>query len=165
MLALRSGQERRASGLFVAEGPREVARAAAAGLRIVDTFYAPTLCDWPEGQAVSERVLAKMAYRAKPEGVIALVEAPRHVLPRDGTLYLVAVGIEKPGNLGALARSAEAAGADALVVAEGQTDPFNPNAIRSLDRRGPSRFRSWRPNSRRSSGSVSCSLQRSPLPG
>ena len=72
-----------------------------------------------------------MAYRAEPEGVIAIVEAPRRELPRDGTLYLVSVGIEKPGNLGAMARSAEAAGADALVVAEGQADPWNPNAIRA----------------------------------
>ena len=80
---------------------------------------------------MSERVLAKMAYRAEPEGVIAVVEAPRHELPRNGTLYLVAVGIEKPGNLGAMARSAEAAGADALVVADARADAWNPNAIRA----------------------------------
>ena len=81
---------------------------------------------------MSERVLAKMAYRAEPEGVIAVVEAPRlRAAARAGRLYLVAVGIEKPGNLGAIARSAEAAGADALLVAEARADPFNPNAIRA----------------------------------
>ena len=80
---------------------------------------------------MSERVLAKMAYRAEPEGVIAVVEAPARELPRGGTLYLVAVGIEKPGNLGAMARTAEAAGADALVVAEARADVWNPNAIRA----------------------------------
>ena len=80
---------------------------------------------------MSERVLAKIAYRAEPEGVLAVVEAPQRELPRGGTLYLVAVGIEKPGNLGAMARTAEAAGADALVVAEAQADPWNPNAIRA----------------------------------
>ncbi len=131
VVSLRSSGERRRRGLFVAEGPREVERAAAAGLRVLETFYAPALLDWPGAEAVSERVLAKMAYRAKPEGVVALVEAPRFGLPLGGTLYLVAVGIEKPGNLGAIARSAEAAGADALVVADGQADPFNPNAIRA----------------------------------
>src|SRR5262249_5446942 len=52
-------------------------------------------------------------------------------LPRAGTLFLVAVGIEKPGNLGAMARTAEAAGADALVVAEAQADVWSPNAIRA----------------------------------
>ncbi len=131
VVRLRSGRERRASGLFLAEGPREVERARAAGLRIVETYFAPALLEWGEGEPVSERVLAKMAYRAEPEGVIAVVEAPRRELPANGTLYLVAVGIEKPGNLGAMARSAEAAGADALAVAEARADPWNPNAIRA----------------------------------
>jgi TrmH family RNA methyltransferase len=131
VVRLRRGRERRRTGLFVAEGPREVARARAAGLRIVETFHAPELLEWPDGEAVSERVLRRMAYRAEPEGVIAVVQAPHRELPRGGSLYLVAVGIEKPGNLGAMARSADAAGADALVVAEAEADPWNPNAIRA----------------------------------
>ena len=131
VVRLRSGRERRRSGLFVAEGPREVERARAAGLRIVETYYAPALIDWGDGKTVSERVLAKMAYRSEPEGVIAVVEAPQRELPRGGSLYLVAVGVEKPGNLGAMARSAQAAGADALAVADGRVDAWNPNAIRA----------------------------------
>ena len=131
VVRLRSGRERRRMGLFVAEGPREVERARAAGLRIVATYFAPELLAWDEGDEVSGRVLAKMAYRAEPEGVLAVVEAPARELPRGGTLYLVAVGVEKPGNLGAMARTAEAAGADALIVAEGQADVWNPNAIRA----------------------------------
>jgi len=128
---LGEGRERRRTGLFVAEGPREVERARVAGLTIVATYYAPMLIEWHHGEEVSERVLAKMAYRAQPEGVLAIVEAPRRELPREGSLYLAAVGIEKPGNLGAMARTAEAAGADALLVADAQADPWNPNAIRS----------------------------------
>jgi len=131
VVRLRLGRERRRAGLFVAEGPREVERARAAGLTIVATYYAPKLIEWHDGEEVSERVLAKMAYRAEPEGVLAVVEAPHRELPRDGTLYLAAVGIEKPGNLGAMARTAEAAGADALLVAEARADPWNPNAIRA----------------------------------
>jgi TrmH family RNA methyltransferase len=131
VLRLRKSRERRRSGLFLAEGPREVERAKAAGLRIVETYFAPTLLDWPEGDEVSERVLGQMAYRTDPEGVIAVVEAPQRELPRGGSLYLVSVGVEKPGNLGAMARSAEAAGADALLVADGQADLWNPNAIRA----------------------------------
>jgi TrmH family RNA methyltransferase len=100
-------------------------------LRIIETFYAPELLEWDEGEPVSARVLAKMAYRAEPEGVIAVVAAPGRELPRAGSLYLVAVGIEKPGNLGAMARSAAAAGADALVVADARADVWNPNAIRA----------------------------------
>jgi TrmH family RNA methyltransferase len=131
VVRLRRGRERRRTGLFVAEGPREVERARAAGLRIVETFHAPELLDWPGGEPVSVSVLRKMAYRAEPEGVLAVVEAPRRALPRGGALYLVAVGIEKPGNLGAMARAADAAGADALVVAEAEADPWSPNAIRA----------------------------------
>jgi RNA methyltransferase, TrmH family len=132
VLRLRKGRERRRTGLFVAEGRREVERAAAAGLSVVTTYFAPALIAWDAGgEEVSERVLAKMAYRAEPEGVLAVVEAPRHDLPANGTLYLAAVAIEKPGNLGALARTAAAAGADALLVAEAQADPWNPNAIRA----------------------------------
>jgi RNA methyltransferase, TrmH family len=131
VLRLRKSRERRRAGLFIAEGPREVERARAAGLRIVETFFAPQMLQWDEGEEVSERVLGKMAYRAEPEGVIAVVEVPRRELPRGGSLYLVAVGVEKPGNLGAMARSAEAAGAAALVVAEGLADVWNPNAIRA----------------------------------
>jgi TrmH family RNA methyltransferase len=131
VVRLRTGRERRRSGLFIAEGSREVERARAAGLRIVATYFAPELAEWPDGEPVSARVLAKMAYRSSPEGVLAVVEAPARELPRGGNLYLVAVGIEKPGNLGAMARSADAAGADALVVADAEADPWNPNAIRS----------------------------------
>ena len=130
-LRLRKSSERRRRGLFLAEGPREVMRARAAGLHVVETFFAPALLEWDDGEPVSERVLAKLAYRAEPEGVVAVVEAPRHELPHGGTLYLVAVGIEKPGNLGAMARTAQAAGADALLVAEARADPWNPNAIRA----------------------------------
>ena len=132
MLRLRKSRERRASGLFLAEGLREVERARAAGLTIVATYFAPKLIDWPHGgEEVSEPVFRKISYRAEPEGVLAVVEAPRRELPRDRSLYLVAVGIEKPGNLGAMARTADAAGADALVVADTPADPWNPNAIRA----------------------------------
>jgi TrmH family RNA methyltransferase len=131
VLRLRKSRERRRARLFVVEGPREVERARAAGLRIVATYFSPALVDWPDGEEVSERVLAKMAYRAEPEGVLAIVEVPERELPTHGDLYLVSVGVEKPGNLGAMARSAEAAGAAALVVADAQADVWNPNAIRA----------------------------------
>ena len=135
VLRLRRSRERRQTGLFVVEGPREVERARAAGLRFRATFVAPELSPaaaaHPDAEQVSERVLRHMAYRTEPEGVIAVVESPTHELPSNATLVLVAVGVEKPGNLGAMARSAEAAGADALLVADGSFDPWNPNAVRA----------------------------------
>jgi TrmH family RNA methyltransferase len=131
VLRLRKARARRSAGLFIAEGPREVLRARAAGLTITATYFAPSLIEWDGGDEVDERVLRKMSYRAEPEGVIAVIEIPRHTLPDDSTLLLVAVGIEKPGNLGAMARTADAAGADALLVGDAECDPWNPNAIRA----------------------------------
>jgi TrmH family RNA methyltransferase len=133
VLRLRRGRERRRAGLFLAEGEREVRRAREAGLAIRATYFAPALLHWddPAAEEVDERVLRKMAYRDEPEGVLAVVEIPQRELPANSTLILVGVGIEKPGNLGAMARTADAAGADALLVAEGLSDPWNPNAIRA----------------------------------
>jgi TrmH family RNA methyltransferase len=148
VLRLRRSSRRRRSGLFVAEGRREVERALAAGLAVRDLYVAPELIDdWPrdrrggaDGDAVTldlsvtevtPRVLAHMSYRAEPEGVLAVVEAPQRAIPDEATLLLVAVGIEKPGNLGAMARTADAAGADALLLGDAESDPWNPNAIRA----------------------------------
>ena len=131
VVRLRSSRERRRRGLFLAEGPREVERARAAGLTVVATYFAPALIEWPGGEEVSERVLAKMAYRAEPEGVLAVVQIPQRDMPPDATLILIAVGIEKPGNLGAMARTADAAGVDALLIGDANADPWNPNAIRA----------------------------------
>ena len=131
VLRLRKSRARRDEGLFVAEGPREVLRAREAGLEIDATYFAPALVDWDDGEEVDERVLRKMSYRGEPEGVLAVVRIPRRTLPENATLLLVAVGIEKPGNLGAMARTADAAGADAILVADARSDPWNPNAIRA----------------------------------
>ena len=131
VLRLRRSRERRRTGLFLAEGPREVARAREAGLTLRAVYYAPALIEWDGGEEVDEHVLARMSYRAEPEGVVAIVEIPERGLPARPSLLLVAVGIEKPGNLGAMARTADAAGADALLVAGAAGDPWNPNAIRA----------------------------------
>ena len=132
VLRLRKGRERRRDGLFLAEGRREVERAVAAGLVVREVYFAPELiADWPGGEEVSARVLSRMSYRTDPEGVLAVVEIPQRTVPEGSTLLLVAVGIEKPGNLGAMARTADAAGADALLVGDATVDPWNPNAIRA----------------------------------
>jgi TrmH family RNA methyltransferase len=138
VIRLRKVRERRRESVFVAEGPREVGRALDAGLVVRSLYLAPELLpDWERehpgahAEHVSGRVLAKMAYRTEPEGVLAVFEMPHHELPKNATLVLVAVDVEKPGNLGAMARTADAAGADALLFAGADPDPWNPNAIRA----------------------------------
>jgi TrmH family RNA methyltransferase len=151
-LRLRESRDRRESGLLIAEGFREVERALLAGLRLVEWYACTELLNmeiaalrrrlpWNKsaddamGYDVSVSVLKKLAYRDDPEGLLAVFEQPRWTLeglPDDrDALLLIGVGIEKPGNLGAMARTAAAAGAAALVSTDGPIDPFNPNAIRA----------------------------------
>ena len=147
--ALRDRRERDREGVTILEGYRELTRAHAAGIPIRETFYCremfvgenndallDTLRD--AGSAIYEcsaNVLRKIAYRARPEGLIAIAEMKRKGLDEipakpDG-LYLVAETIEKPGNLGSILRSADAVGATAVIVCNKQTDIFNPNVIRA----------------------------------
>ncbi|MEM8739441.1 MAG: RNA methyltransferase [Planctomycetota bacterium] len=133
-------RERKRQGLLIAEGRREVERARAAGLRPMSWFVSE---DNPQASAlmqgeptwVSGAVMRKMAYHTKPEGVLAVFEAPRWSLadlPVNGDgFYLVAVGTEKPGNLGAMVRTAAAAGCDAVLAVAPEVDVFNPAAIRN----------------------------------
>jgi len=146
---LRKSRDRRRSGLFLAEGPREVSRAVAAGLDVLEVFYCSELMGEGETHAalsglrdsvavftVTEPLLKMLAYRDEPEGVVAVVSQPVWTLDDlktvdDGALYLVAVGTQKPGNLGAMSRTAAAAGCRAVLSCGAAVDAFNPNAIRA----------------------------------
>jgi TrmH family RNA methyltransferase len=85
--------------------------------------------------AVSSTVLAKVAYGERSDGIVAIVETPRlgldDLVLTDDPLLIVVEGVEKPGNLGAVLRTADGAGAHAVIAADPRTDPFNPNAIRA----------------------------------
>lgn len=131
------------------DGAREVLRALEAGVEVVEAFVAPGLVERPEGPAILARLaaagvarvdvadapLTRLAFGDRSEGVVVVIRTPP--LDLDGLptahdpLVVVAEGIEKPGNLGAILRSADGAGASALVVADARTDSFNPNAIRA----------------------------------
>ena len=97
-----------------------LARAAAGGIELV---------------AVGPRVMEKLAYGNRVEGVVAVAGTPRRGLAdlplAADALVAVVEGIEKPGNLGAILRTADAAGIAAMIVADGGTDLYNPNAIRA----------------------------------
>ncbi|MEM7577261.1 MAG: RNA methyltransferase [Planctomycetota bacterium] len=143
-LKLRQSRERRASGLLLAEGRREVERAFAAGLVCRELWVCDALLGGdfqPEGVtervfAASDKVLRKLAWHDDPEGVLGVFVAPRWTLAslpatRASDTYLVAVGTEKPGNLGAMVRTAAAAGCGAVLAVCPSVDVFNPAAIRN----------------------------------
>ncbi len=142
----QKASERRKTGLFVIEGRREVSLAVRQGIAIDHLFvcneiyredpYYPINTKSHYGvTVVSRAVYNRLAYRKDAEGVImtggkGLLSLNDLRLPADA-LILVLEGIEKPGNLGAVLRTADAAGVDALLLADASTDIYNPNAIRA----------------------------------
>jgi RNA methyltransferase, TrmH family len=125
---LRSGRARRRQGRFLIEGLREITRAVAAGARCLEAYVCEELCDSPDCPqalkalkssgaeifSVTPFVYAKLAFGERDEGIVVVAEASRRrlqdsQLPSE-PLLAVLEGIEKPGNLGAILRSADAAG-------------------------------------------------------
>jgi TrmH family RNA methyltransferase len=147
-LALRDRRDRVSAGLTLVDGARECRRAIDAGAAVVTAFTCPDLilsddavaavailrAQGRETVEVSERAFAKLAYGDRADGLILVVRTPSAELAdlRVGPepLVLVTEDVEKPGNLGAILRTADAAGCDA-VIAIGGTDLFNPNVIRA----------------------------------
>lgn len=146
---LRDRRERERTGLTLVDGAREVGRALAAGVALVEVFVCESLLAGPDArqaldllrnrdiplQPVSETVFAKLAFGQRAEGLVAVVRIPSTALDElrlpAVPLVVVVEGVEKPGNLGAVLRSADGAGADAVIAASPATDLFNPNAIRA----------------------------------
>ncbi|MBP5394044.1 MAG: RNA methyltransferase, partial [Bacteroidaceae bacterium] len=142
LLLQQKSSQRRAEGLFVVEGRREVEHCLAAGYALRIAFICEEIAGTPfslpkttEIVPVSRNVYERIAYRGGTEGIVALVEA-RNITLADlqlssSPLIVVLESVEKPGNLGAVLRSADAAGADAVIVCDPLTDLYNPNLIRS----------------------------------
>ena len=148
-LRLRGRRERDREGLTLIDGVRETLRAMEGGAVLREAFVLPELLLEPDAKALLERLRAesvpvlevgrdafdRLAYGDRLDGVIAIAETPSHmladlVLPPE-PLVAVIEGVEKPGNLGAVLRTADGAGVDAVIVAESATDLFNPNIIRA----------------------------------
>lgn len=146
LLALQQkSSERRKAGLFVVEGRRELMHCLEAGFQVDSVFWCPAVETGTEPMPslpadtrlfeVSKDVYEKMAYRGSTEGVMAEVRT-RPLALSDLTLperplVVVLERVEKPGNLGAILRSADAAGVSAVIVCDPLTDLYNPNLIRS----------------------------------
>ena len=147
---LRSRRARDQQRRFLVEGFRELTRAVAARLPIEDLYVCPELYLGENERALVEGarihcgakilpvtapVFEKIAYRDRPEGLLAVAPQPRRSLddltPSAVPFYVIACAIEKPGNLGTILRSADAAGCDGVIVCDRCTDIFNPNVVRA----------------------------------
>jgi TrmH family RNA methyltransferase len=147
---LRVGRERQRSGKFIIDGAREISRAISAGVRCLEAYVCELSRDYsPESQValnalqearvetfeVTSDVFAKLAFGERDDGIVVVAETPPRALNDlrlpPNPLVAVLERLEKPGNVGAILRSADAAGVDAVIVADGRTDLYNPNTIRA----------------------------------
>ena len=137
---------RKKTGLFTIEGKRELSLAIKGNYKIETLFFFPDLFSATEAKALShynidiieitKEVYQKIAYRETTEGVLAIARTKENKLEsllfkNPNPLILVAEATEKPGNIGALLRTADAANVDAVLIANPKTDIYNPNIIRS----------------------------------
>ena len=141
VVKLQKSSERREQNRIIIEGRREIERAVACGF-VVDTLF---ICNdilkksvniaANYVEEVTLEVFEKIAYREGSDGLLA-VAIPKYAdlksfKPKKNPLIIVLETVEKPGNLGAIMRTADAAGVDAVIIADSRTDLYNPNAIRA----------------------------------
>lgn len=150
LVQLRDSKERDASGLTIVEGVNELSRAMEAGIAFKEVFLCDEILDQrPDAKAWAARcralktilyettkeVFGKIAYGERREGVLAVCEIPQRQLTdfsfKKNPLLVVIEGVEKPGNIGAILRSCDGAGADGVILCDGRTDLYNPNVIRA----------------------------------
>jgi RNA methyltransferase, TrmH family len=147
IVQLSKARERKAQGLTIVEGAREIELALKAGLVPEVIYVCPSLYSRSDYQGlldqipqqkqipISQPVFEKVAYREGSDGLIALFQPGSHRLKNlslpDKPFIIVLEAVEKPGNLGAVLRTADAAKADAVIVCDPSTDLYNPNVIRS----------------------------------
>ncbi len=130
---------RKKSGIFVVEGQQENERALQFGFENIEFYICETIfgINHPEGKIhfVSAQVYEKLAYRGSSEGIIGIYKTKEFNLnefsPKENASIIVVESVEKPGNLGAILRSCEAFGIDALIVTDTKVDFYNPNVLRS----------------------------------
>lgn len=130
---------RKKSGVFVVEGKQENERAVQFGFENVEFYICENIfgINHPEGKIhfVSSQIYEKLAYRGSSEGIIGIYKTKEFNLnefsPKENASVIVVESVEKPGNLGAILRSCEAFGIDALIVTDTKVDFYNPNVLRS----------------------------------
>lgn len=147
-IKLQNRSKRDETGLFLIEGYRELKRAVAGGVTIQKLFLCPDLFLGENEEALLDSmdteflectppVFEKLSYRDRPDGLLGVGVQMHTSLGTlkaqmgPNPLLVIAEGIEKPGNLGSIMRSADGVGADGVIVCDRCTDIYNPNVVRA----------------------------------
>ncbi len=150
IVRLRTGKDRKNTGVTIVDGTREILRALENGVKFREFYVCPELLARDEDEKqlqtklseskvpvfeVAKIVFAKIAYGDRQEGILGICETPKRSLMdlrlRSNPLVVVIEHVEKPGNLGAILRTCDAAGVSGVLVCDSQTDLYNPNVIRA----------------------------------
>lgn len=147
IIKLGKNKERKAQGLFLIEGARELSLALRSNYEIDSVFvmkdlflkskYTDVLEKVPSANVfeITNAVFEKIAYRENSDGILALAKPKSHLLSdlrlSANPFVIILESVEKPGNLGAILRTADAAAVDAVIICDPLTDLYNPNVIRS----------------------------------
>ena len=147
VLLQEKAKARKQSGQFLIEGIREIELAIKGNYQLETLLFVPEFMGETEVQKltgkisspdlieISKEVYQKLAYRDTTEGIIAVAKTKSHSLTElqlpENPLLLIMESIEKPGNIGAMLRTCDAAKVDAVLIADAKTDLYNPNMVRS----------------------------------
>ena len=149
VLALRERKEREETGLMIVEGVREIARARTAGIVFKEIYLCPDFLSKDDGEKLireigpenvitfetTREVFKKISFGEREEGALAVCRQPKWALSdlklSKNPFLVIVESVEKPGNLGAILRTCDGAGADGLILSDRLTDCFNPNVVRA----------------------------------
>ena len=149
LVKLKNRRKRDEQQVILIEGYKAVLSALDNGFKLDEIYFCPEMYLGENESSLVKRathggaqafqttqeVFAKIAYRDRPEGIIATMQQFERKLDdltvSEHSIFLVAEAIEKPGNLGTMLRTADAAGADGVIICDGRTDVYNPNVVRA----------------------------------
>lgn len=144
--SLHKNSTRRKDGVFLVEGAKEIAMALDGGYLLHTLFMCPEISEQgsvssiasrsaPDVYTISRVCFEKISYRSGSDGLLAVFQAKDRALSElnfsDNPFFIVVESVEKPGNLGAIIRTADGCGADAVIVCDEKADIYNPNVVRS----------------------------------
>jgi len=148
VLLQSKSRERRKQNRIIIEGQKEISLAVDASVKIDKVFFCPIIIDIEsvsellkddeldlDYYELSKDAYSKISYRESTGGIVVIAETPEKNLKdlnvQEQSIYIILESVEKPGNLGAIARVADGAGVDGIIVCDSRTDIYNPNAIRA----------------------------------